>query len=76
MSLIMPQSQRPWRLADESKSPDFEGFRPSTELVKNRSGISVEVMKASKNEGVPADGSSGQLGKNLPGVYQASAGHR
>ena len=59
----MPQSHFPRRLADETKSADFEDSWPSAAFVKNR-GHAVR-----ENEGAPA-----QFGKNLPGIYQASAG--
>ena len=76
LCLFVPQSHFPQRLADESKLADFEGGRPSAAFVKNRQGISVVVMKQVKIHGCRPGNSPDQLRKNLPGIHQASAGHR
>ena len=63
----MPQTHFPQPPADEPKSANFKGSRPFAAFVKNRLGISVVVMKASKNGGAPTDESPVQLDKYLPG---------
>ena len=44
-------------------------------IVKNRPGISVVVMQQVKMQGHRPGNSQDQQEKNLPGIYQASAGH-
>ena len=68
----MPQSHLPWCLADESKSGDVAGGRPSTITCEKSPGHLSCGHAASENEGAPARQFPRSIGKesagNLPGI--------